>query len=189
MKHACLLVTAALALAGCQSAAEKRAAETGEVEASGASMAEVSGLLKAARAKTEMQPGQWDVGMQVVSADLSAFPEGPERDAQMEAIKRQERHGVKCQTAADLKPLDIANLEKVAGTCTFPRYVQKGGKLDVEIHCAQPGGPQTVVLATGTMSKTAFDVTIDQTSGTKGQRGYAAIRMRAQGKRLGLCQG
>lgn len=188
MKRASLFV-AAIALAGCQSAAEKRAAETGEIEAANASMAEISSLTKAARPKVDMQPGQWDIGMQVVSADLSAFPEGPERDAQMAAVKRQERHGVKCQTAADLKPIDIENLEKVAGTCTFPRYVQKGGKLDVEIHCAQPGGPTTVVLANGTMSKTAFDVTIDQTSGAKGQPGYAAIRMRAQGKRLGLCKG
>jgi hypothetical protein len=183
-----LLLLSALALAGCQSPAERRAAETGEIDVRNGSMQQVSGLLKAARTKFDMQPGKWDIAMQVVSADLSAFA-GPEREAQMEAVKRQERHGVKCQTAADLKPLDVDNLEKVAGTCTFPRYIQRGGKIDVEIHCAQPNGPQSVVLANGTMTRTAFDVTIDQKSGDKGQPGYAAFRLRATGKRLGLCQG
>ncbi len=188
MRAAVLPIAAALVLAGCQSAAEKRAAETGEIELTNATTAEVSGVAKAARKKTEMQPGEWETTMQVVTADLSGYPAGADRDAQLAAVKRQERHATKCQTAADLKPLDIDNLEKVAGTCTFPHYVQKGGKLDVEIHCGQPGGPQTVVLANGTMGKTGFDVVIDQKSGTQGQSGYAAIRLRATGRRIGLCQ-
>lgn len=151
-------------------------------------MKEIVGLTKAARSKLQMQPGQWESAMQVVSADFSSFKEGADRDAQIEAVKKQERHAVKCQTAADLKPLDIENLEKVAGACTFPRYLQKGGKLDVEIRCAQPGGPQTVILANGAMGKDAFDVVIDQKSGAPGQPGYAAIKLRATGKRLGICQ-
>ncbi|NWM54965.1 hypothetical protein GY652_27305, partial [Escherichia coli] len=47
----------------------------------------------------------------------------------------------------------------------------------------------TTLLYVGAMGKQAYDVTVDQKSGVKGQPGYAAIRMRVYGKRLGLCQG
>ncbi|HWU93955.1 MAG TPA: DUF3617 family protein [Sphingomonas sp.] len=180
------LLVGALALASCQSAAERQAAATGEFEVRDASMKEVAALSKAAHSKMLMQPGTWDSATQVISAD---FTDGPDKADQLEAVKRQERHAVKCQTASDLQPLDIENLEKVAGTCTFPRFVQKGGKLDVEIQCTQASGARTTLLYAGTMGKDAYDVTVDQKSGSKGQPGYAAIRMRVYGKRLGLCAG
>ncbi|WP_137863504.1 MULTISPECIES: DUF3617 family protein [unclassified Sphingomonas] len=181
-----ILLVGALVLAGCQSAAERQAAATGEFEVHNASMKEVSGLSKAAHSKTLMQPGTWDSGMEVLSAE---FADGPDKADQLAAVQKQQRHAVKCQTASDLKPLDIENLEKVAGTCTFPRFVQKGGKLDVEIQCTQANGAKTTLLYVGAMGKQAYDVTVDQKSGVKGQPGYAAIRMRVYGKRLGLCQG
>jgi len=184
--RAMLLVGAALVLAGCQSEAERQAAATGEIDVRNASMQEVASLSRAAHSKTLMQPGTWDSGTQVVSAD---FSDGPDKESQLAAVRKQERHAVKCQTASDLKPLDIENLEKVAGTCTFPRFVQKGGKLDVEIQCTQASGAKTTLVYAGTMDKQAYDVTVDQKSGAKGQPGYAAIRMRVYGKRLGLCQG
>lgn len=181
-----ILLVGALALAGCQSAAERQAAATGEFEAHNASMKEVSALSRAAHSKMLMQPGTWDSGMQVISAD---FTDGPGKADQLAAVRKQERHAVKCQTASDLKPLDIENLEKVAGSCTFPRFVQKGGKLDVEIQCTQASGAKTTLLYAGTMGKDAYDVTVDQKTGVKGQPDYAAIRMRVYGRRLGLCQG
>ncbi|MBL7372357.1 hypothetical protein INQ23_23785, partial [Escherichia coli] len=47
-----ILLVGALVLAGCQSAAERQAAATGEFEVHNASMKEVSGLSKAAHSKT-----------------------------------------------------------------------------------------------------------------------------------------
>lgn len=181
-----ILLVGALALAGCQSAAEREAAATGEFEVHNGSMKEVAALSKAAHSKMLMQPGTWDSGMQVISTD---FADGPDKADQLAAVRKQERHAVKCQTASDLKPLDIENLEKVAGTCAFPRFIQKGGKLDVQIECTQASGAKTTLLYAGTMGKEAYDVTVDQKSGAKGQPGYAAIRMRVYGKRLGLCTG
>lgn len=181
-----LVAAAAFVLAGCQSAEEKRAAETGEVRLSNASMEQVADLTKAARPKTLMQPGQWRTELHVVSADLSSFPEGATRDEQMEAIKTQERTADGCRTANDLKPLDIDNLEQVAGKCVFPRYNQAGGKLDVEIHCGE-GAAKTVLVAAGTLSNTAYDVTIDQATGTRGAPGYLGLRLRAKGTRTGNC--
>ncbi|MDG2535787.1 DUF3617 family protein [Sphingomonas sp. HITSZ_GF] len=183
--RAILLAGAVLALAGCQSAAERQAAATGEVDVQNASMEEVASLTKAARAKQAMQPGTWESGTELVSAD---FADGPQHDAQMQAAAKIPRHAVKCQTAADLAPVDITMLEKVGGRCTFPRFVQKGGKIDVEIQCDKDGA-KTTLLYKGTMGKDAYDVAVEQNSGAKGQPGYAAVRMRVYGKRLGLCTG
>jgi hypothetical protein len=122
----------------------------------------------------------------MVSADLSAFPEGPKRDAQLKAIKGQEREANGCRTADDLKPFDIDNLEKVAGTCVFPRYNQAGGRLDIEIHCGE-GAQKTRLLVSGTLSKTAYDVTIDQTTGAPGAANYLGLKLRATGSRTGNC--
>jgi outer membrane murein-binding lipoprotein Lpp len=177
---------AALALAGCQSAAEKHAAETGEVDVANVSVDELSKVMKAARAKTELQPGIWQSQMHVVSADLSAF-KGEDRAAQEDAIRRQERQSTSCRKADELKPLDIRNLEQVAGTCSVARYVAKGGKLDANFQCTKDGAGTTTVLASGTMSKTAFDVTISQETGKPGDQGYVAIKLQATGKRTGAC--
>jgi outer membrane murein-binding lipoprotein Lpp len=177
---------AALALAGCQSAAEKHAAATGEVDVSNVSVDELSKVMKAARAKTELQPGIWMTQMHVVSADLSAF-KGEDRAAQEEAIRRQEHQSTSCRKADELKALDIRNLEQVAGTCSVARYVAKGGKLDANIQCTKDGAGTTVVLASGTMSKTGFDVTISQETGKPGDQGYVAIKLQATGKRTGTC--
>jgi hypothetical protein len=177
---------AALALAGCQSAAEKRAAETGEIDVANVSVDALSKVMKAARAKTELQPGIWASQMHVVSADLTAF-KGEDRAAQEASIRRQERQSTSCRKADELKPLDIRNLEQVAGTCSVTRYVAKGGKLDADIQCKKDGADPTTVLATGTMSRTAFDVTISQETGKAGDPGYVAIKLRATGKRIGAC--
>ena len=42
----------------------------------------------------------------------------------------------------------------------------------------QASGAKTTLVYAGTMDKQAYDVTVDQKSGAKGQPGYAAIRMR-----------
>jgi len=180
-----ILLVGALALAGCQSAAERKAAETGEIDASNASMQEVQGLTKAARAKQAMQPGTWESGTQLIAAD---FAPGSQHDAQMEAAAKIPRHAIKCQTASDLAPVDISMLEKVGGSCTFPRFIQKDGRIDVQIQCVKDGAT-TTLLYKGTMGKDAYDVAVEQNSGAPGQPGYAAVKMRVYGKRLGLCTG
>lgn len=185
MKMRAILLAGTLVLAGCQSAAERQAAATGEVDLTNAPMQDVAKITKAARAKQSMQPGTWESGTELVSADFAA---GPSHDAQMEAAAKIPRHAVKCQTASDLAPVDITMLEKVGGNCTFPHYVQKGGKIDVQIECEKDGA-RTTLLYKGTMGKDAYDVAVEQNSGQPGQPGYAAVKMRVYGKRLGLCTG
>lgn len=185
MRSFWIVAGAALALSGCQSADEKRAAETGEIEVSNASMEQITGLTEAARAKTQLQPGVWQTALEVVSADISGLPES-QREGQLQAIKKLERSATGCRSAKELKPLDLASIEKLAGVCTFPRYIQKAGKMDVEIHCGEGAG-KTVLVAAGTYGPAGYDVTIDQTTGAPGAAEYLGLKLRAKGTRTGAC--
>ena len=185
MRSFWIVAGTALAVSGCQSPEEKRAAETGEIEVTNASMEQITGLTEAARTKTQLQPGIWQTALEVASADLSGLPES-QREGQLAAIKKVERSATGCRTAKELKPLDLASVEKLAGACTFPRYIQKGGKMDVEIHCGE-GAAKTVLVAAGTYGPTGYDVTIDQTTGTPGAAEYLGLKLRAKGTRTGEC--
>ena len=188
MRATIVLGIATLALSACQSADEKRAAETGQIEASNASAAEVSKLMKAAQPKLAMKPGEWRFQLAVLGAESA---EGPlaEGDPKLAALKQQERTVAGCREAKDLKPIDLEQLEKAAGECRFPRYTLAGGKLDAEIECKQPSGSAMRMTAKGTTGPDAFAVTLDQRSGTPGQADYLALKLRATGTRLGECRG
>ncbi|MBB5711723.1 DUF3617 domain-containing protein [Sphingomonas xinjiangensis] len=181
-----LLAVATLALSACQSAAEKRAAETGEIDATNATTEEVSKLIQIAQPKAAMTPGKWTLALRVVSTDLSALSSAA-RGTQEQAIKALERNSTACRTKDELKPIDLSQLEKVAGTCTYPRYQSKGGKLDAVIECKKDGAPDTVLHAVGTTGPNGFDVKLDQKTGAPGQAGYIALTLQATGKRVGAC--
>lgn len=185
MRASPLLLIGALALAGCQSAAQKHAAETGEIDASNASASEIKGLLDAAEAKNAKQPGSWQLGTELVSADLTAMP--PElRVRQEAALRQQEGQRIVCAQAEDLKPVDLDTLGKAAGECTFERFVVKGGRIEYKAKCAN--GPAVIgMAASGAVTPTGYDLTVDQTTGTPGQPNYTAIRLRTIGKRVGAC--
>jgi hypothetical protein len=185
MRSFWIVAGAALALSGCQSPEEKRAAETGEIDVANASLDQVAGLAEAARSKSGQRPGMWQTAFEVVSADLSALPES-ERDGQFGAIKQLEHSSTVCRTARELKPLDLDNIQKLAGACVFPHYVQKNGRIDAEIHCGE-GASKTVLVASGAYGPTAYDLTIDQTTGTPGAADYLGLKLRAKGTRTGNC--
>lgn len=184
MRAIIVLGAAALALSACQSAAEKRAAETGEIDVTEASTDQVSKLIKAAAPKTAVKPGLWKAELRIETVDT-----GPDSDnaRQLALAKRLERATTECKTAEQLKPFDIEKLEEAAGKCTFIRYVSKGGKVDAKIQCSKPNAPATAILINGTTSATGFDVAIDNQTGAAGRPGYSRVRMRSTGTRVGEC--
>jgi hypothetical protein len=188
MRTTLMLGIATLALSACQSADEKRAAETGQIEVTNGSAAEVSKLMKAAQPKLAMKPGEWRFQLAVLGAETEAGPLA-EGDPKLATLKQQERTVAGCREAKDLKPIDLDQLQKAAGECSFPRYSLTGGKLDAEIECKQPNGATMRMAAKGTTGPDAFAVTLDQRSGTPGQAGYLALKLRATGTRLGECRG
>ncbi|NIJ19960.1 hypothetical protein FHS95_001629 [Sphingomonas naasensis] len=186
MRAILVLGTAALALSACQSAEEKHAAETGEIEVTNAPTAQVAKLLKAAAPKTAARPGLWKAALRIESVDVGP---GSDNAAQLAMAKKLERDATECKTAEQLKPFDISKLEKAAGECTFVRYVAKGGKVDAEIRCKKPNGPITELRINGTSAPTGFDVGIETRTGTAGKPGFSLVRMRSTGARLGECAG
>jgi hypothetical protein len=174
------------ALAGCQSAEEKHAAETGEIEVANAKTEQVAKLIKAAAPKNAVKPGLWKAELRIEAVDV-----GPGGDSakQLELAKGLERNATECKTAEQLKPFDVSKLEQAAGACTFVRYVSKGGKVDAEIQCSKKASePGTTLLINGTNSATGFDVVTEHRTGTKGQPGYSLVRMRSIGTRVGECR-
>lgn len=185
MRAIIVLGTAALALAGCQSAEEKHAAETGEIEVTNARTNTVAKLIKAAAPKTAVRPGLWKSELRIEAVDLGPGSDGAR---QLELAKRLERNATECKTAEQLKPFDIAKLEKAAGECTFIRYAAKSGKVDARIQCTKPNAPLTTILINGTTSATGFDVITENRTGAPGRPGYTQLRMRAVGTRVGECR-
>jgi hypothetical protein len=184
MRAIIVLGTVALALSACQSAEEKHAAETGEIDVTNAPTDQVSRLIKAAAPKTAVKPGLWKAELRIEAVDTGP---GADNARQLELAKRLERDAVECRTAEQLKPFDIAKLEKAAGQCTFIRYVAKGGKVDAKIQCTKPNAPTTTILINGTTAATGFDVTTENKTGVAGQPGYSLVRMHTTGTRVGEC--
>lgn len=188
MRRSILIALAALpglALAGCQSAAERRAAQTGEIDVTNASTDEVAGLIKAAQSHAPMQPGKWRFRSDVLAADLSGLPEAQRAPTQA-ALEKQKIDRTSCRTAKELKPVDLDALTRVAGACTFERYTARGGRIDAQLACTQ-GATTTRIGLQGTSGATGFDVAIDQQTGRPGTPGAMSIRMRARGERIGDC--
>jgi hypothetical protein len=186
MRAMIVLGAAALALSACQSAEEKRAAETGEIEVTNAKTGEVSKLIKAAAPKTAVKPGLWKAELRIETVEVGP---GGNDARQLELAKGLERDATECKTAEQLKPFDIEKLENAAGKCTFIRYVSKGGKVDARIQCTRPNAPATAILINGTTSATGFDVAIENQTGAVGQPGYSLVKMRSTGTRVGECPG
>jgi hypothetical protein len=184
MRAIIVLGAAALTLSACQSAEEKRAAETGEIEVTNAKTDQVSRLIKAAAPKTAVRPGLWKAQLDIEAVDVGP---GGDNAKQLELARSLERDTTECRTAEQLKPFDVEKLEKAAGECTFVRYVAKGGKVDARIECAKPNAPSTTIEIRGTTSATGFAVTTENRTGTAGQPGYSLLRMRTTGTRVGEC--
>lgn len=187
MRRILLVTGAALALTGCQSAAEKQAAATGEIHATDVDTAQVSRLMKAAREKTALEPGIWRLQIAIVSADLGDTATPEVQAAQRATIEQQARDTTACRTEKELKPLDLEQLEKAAGTCRFARYELAGGRINADVTCKKEGSPATHIQAAGTSGPRGFDIALDQQSGLKGQPGYMAFKVQAKGQRLGAC--
>lgn len=181
-----LLALTTLLLAGCQSPEEKHAAATGEIDVTNKTTAEMRKLLAAAAPKTAAKAGMWKADLKLADIDLGPDVAGG-RDSYMQSMKRLERTALECRKAEDIKPFDIAALEKVAGNCTFLRYTGKGGRIDAQVQCKKTDSPLTRITIQGSTSPSAFDVTTSQQTGTPGEQGYVTVKLRATGQRVGDC--
>jgi Holliday junction resolvase-like predicted endonuclease len=186
MRATFALAAAALSLGACQSAEEKRAAETGEIDLVNASSEQTQKLVRVAEVKNRLQPGNWRLTVTPAEVDVSGLTPA-EQASHRDAIARFSVDQTACRSADELKPLDLKRLARVAGTCTFARYRLVGGKLDAVVDCRREKAPASHMVAQGTVGAEAFDVTVRQRIGSPGQPGHVAMTLRATGRRLGNC--
>jgi hypothetical protein len=186
MRPTPVLLLLSVLLAGCQSAAERRAAETGEIDVANASVEEVGRLIDAAQPKAAARPGMWKGQLRVEAVEM-AGADPADQARQLEAARGMERETAECRTAEQLRPFEIEKLEKIAGECRFVRYRLAGGAVDAEIACRKDGAPLTTLIVRGRSGADRFDVMTENRTGTPGKPGHALIRLHSTGERIGAC--
>ena len=102
-------------------------------------------------AHAQMQPGQWQITVNVTSFDM---PNAPPQMA--EAFKKPQVHS-QCITAEQAKTGPLEMMKNKPG-CKATRENVSGGKLDAVIVCDQPGGGTMTATITGNFSPTKFDM-------------------------------
>ena len=158
MRAILLLAATALTLTACQSPEEKHAAATGEIDVANKSTAEMRKLIAAAAPRSAAKAGMWQGSLKLVDIDLG--PDAPGgREAYLQSMQRLERSTAECRKAEDIKPFNIAALEKAAGGCTFLRYTAKAGRVDAQVQCKKDGAPLTRVAIDLSPDETGVTVT------------------------------
>lgn len=186
MRKLVLMVGLGVALAGCNKgpSTEETARKTGDIRLENASAEEVMKQASAAQDKHKIQPGEWENTMQIVAVEMPGAPEILRKQAEAETKKPPETRK-ECQKAENAPAIDVAQLGPMAKSCTFPKYVLAGGKIDASIECKGPMGTITMSM-TGTQTATAYDMTVIQSM--PGQGAGSKVTIHRTGKRIGECK-
>lgn len=187
MRLTILAAGALLPLAACGGpSTEESARRSGDIQLENASMEEVAKQTLAAGEKTRSDPGQWENSYQLLALDITGVPENVAGPMKAELGKPPKVVSL-CKKAEDSQAIDITKLSPMQRGCTFPKYVMAGGKIDAKMECQGPYGAVRMTIA-GTQSKTAYDVTIEQTQQMPGQPKESRMKIRLTGKRTGDCK-
>lgn len=188
MRKLVLMAGLGVALAGCNKAptTEETARQTGDVRLQNVSAEEVMKQVAAAQDKNQVQPGEWENTLQIVSVEMPGAPEMLRKQIEAEARKPPESKK-ECKKAESAKALDFSQMGAVTKDCIFPNYVMAGGKIDANMECKGPFGPVKMAIS-GTQTATAYDITMTQLQTAPGQSAQSKLTIRASGKRLGECK-
>jgi hypothetical protein len=178
MKTRLILGAAALALAACGSSGDK-AGEGGN----GSAAATASGGSGSSASGVSLQPGEWEMKMEVVNVKIEGLPEGAAEGMKSQAggINRT------CMTPEDAKAPkgDIFAGDKTGG-CKSEGFKWEGGKIEGRTVCpGQSGTGQTVMTMNGSYSAQNIDMTMKSETDMMGKP--MTMEMRVSGKRVGEC--
>lgn len=182
---------AALALGGCGAteSTENSAAETGEVFLTNATAEEVAKQAAAANRHARMQPGQWEQKIEIVSVDLSAMPEGPQKSAAETALRPSARENNRCITEEQAERANMQAMASGAQNCFYHRLQIADGRIDANFTCTTPQSDKVVSTMRGVYEPTKIDLTIDSTTEFASHSGKIGTQMRISGNRTGACTG
>ena len=173
MKTHLILSAAALALAACGSSADKSGGNGTAADSGGGG----------GSAGISLQPGEWEMKMEVVSVAAPGLPAGMS-DSMKQAASRTDRT---CMTPEEAKAPkgDIFSGDKASG-CKSEGFVWAGGRIQGKTTCPGQGGAgQTVMTMDGRYSPQTIDMTMKSQTDIMGKP--MTMEMRMSGRRVGEC--
>jgi hypothetical protein len=170
MKTQMMMTAAALALAACGSSADKNGGGNG----SGGS---------GAAAGVSLQPGEWEMKMEVVDVKAEGLPPGM-ADGMKKSASSTSRT---CMTPEEAKGPkgDIFAGDK-SGRCKSEGFKWAGGRIEGKTTCPGQGGTgETVMTMDGSYTPQNIDMTMKTQTDLMGKP--MTMEMRVSGRRVGEC--
>jgi hypothetical protein len=176
MKTHLILGAAALALASCGSGGEgNQSGGNGATGAKGGAGASASGV--------SLQPGEWEMKMEVVNVKAEGLPEGV-----AEAMKKETGSASRtCMTPEEAKgpKADIFTKDNPAN-CKTEGFSWANGRIQGRTVCAGQGGAgKTEMTMDGRYTAQSIDMTMKSDTDIMGKA--MTMEMRMTGRRIGEC--
>ncbi|HEX9947430.1 MAG TPA: DUF3617 domain-containing protein [Allosphingosinicella sp.] len=194
MKTRAILGAAALALAGCGSSGgdgnanggNGSAAAAGGSGGSGGSASDsgsASGSASASASEVTLQPGEWEMKMEVLNVKVEGLPEGIAEGMKKEGAKASRT----CMTPEEAKgpKADIFTKDN-PGSCKSEGFTWAGGRIHGKTLCTGEGGVgNTQMTMDGRYTPQSIDMTMKSQTDMMGKA--MIMEMRMTGRRVGEC--
>lgn len=175
-----------LALAGC--GGSETSEGNGSVEAgagaentaaagAGTKLAAASGDAAAA---VRLQPGQWEMKVEVKNAGLPAMPAGA-----ADVMKNITTTTETCLTEEDAGRPDVFS-GNTDGSCKSENVSAEGGRVDTTMTCGGENGGKVTIRTQGSFTPTSFETTSRSEIGAEGTK--MVTEARVVGRRIGECR-
>jgi Protein of unknown function (DUF3617) len=194
MKSCLILSAAALALAGCGSSESGKgesggnsaaASASGGVAAAGADSAggSTAGAGGASGAPINLQPGEWEIKMEVVDVKVAGLPEGVADGMKSQAGGTNRT----CMTPEDAKgPKPDMFGKNNPQNCKSEGFAWSGGRIQGKTSCdGENGQGKTVMTLDGRYTPQSMDMTMKTQADMMGKG--MTMEMRVTGRRVGEC--
>jgi hypothetical protein len=186
MKTQLILGAAALALAACGSSGGEKADGAGNGSAaasgSGGSAASGTGGNAGSGGAVNLQPGEWEMNMEVVNVKVEGLPEGV-----ADAMKKEGKASRTCMTEEEAKgPKADMFTKDNASNCKSESFTWSGGRIQGKTVCEGQGGTgKTQMTMDGRYTPQSIDMTMKSETDMMGKA--MTMEMRLSGKRVGEC--
>jgi hypothetical protein len=191
MKTRLILGAAALALAACGSSGGDKAdgagnrstaSESGGSAASGTGGGGGPGGSGGSGGEVNLQPGEWEMNMEVVNVKVEGLPEGV-----ADAMKKEGKASRTCMTEEEAKgPKADMFTKDNPGNCKSEGFSWSGGRIQGKTTCEGQGGAgKTQMTMDGRYTPQSIDMTMKSETDMMGKA--MTMEMRLSGKRVGEC--
>ena len=180
IRHAAMVLAAALPLAACGSEPE--------VDARNVSVEEVAEQVADARGgEGFVRPGKWRSSVQIEEFELPGAP--PEVASAMRGMHDKAQVYENCLTPEEARRPKEKFFAGANKNCRYDRFTMGNGKIDAVMKCDGDGMDQTMAMQ-GSYGPEAYQLQMSMKADAgSGPPGGMTMRMRVDAKRVGECDG